>query len=407
MAARWFDAPFGARASGRLALAGVALGLGLGLSACGGGGVSVTDTTPSGPAPGVAGDWTWSLPPGFPVPAVPADNPMSAAKVELGRFLFYDARLSGNGTQACASCHQQDKAFTDGRTVALGSTGVPHPRNSQPLANVAYSPTLTWANPSLLTLEKQMEVPLFGDAPVEMGVNDGNKADVLARLQVADTGYAPRFAAAFPGQAEPISWANVIKAVASFQRSIISAGSRYDRFTAGTGTLTANELRGMQLFFGEKAECFHCHGSPNFNDQFAHATTRVLETPFHNTGLFNIGGTGAFPEPNRGVFELTGKPADMGMFRAQTLRNIGLTAPYMHDGSIATLEAVLDFYAAGGRNIESGPYAGDGRLNPLKSDLVSRIDLNAQEKSDLVAFLKTLTDHDLVNNPQFADPFKK
>jgi cytochrome c peroxidase len=405
MATRWLDDPQGARATGRLALAGATLALVL--SACGGGGVSVTDTTATGPGPGGDGGWTWSLPAGFPVPAVPADNPMSAAKVELGRFLFYDARLSGNGTQACASCHQQSKAFTDGLAVSIGSTGVPHPRNAQPLANVAYSPTLTWANPSLLTLEKQMEVPLFGDAPVEMGVNDGNKAEVLARLQAADSGYVARFAAAFPGQAEPISWANVIKAVASFQRSIISAGSRYDRFNAGTGTLTANELRGMQLFFGEKAECFHCHGSPNFNDQFAHATTRVLETPFHNTGLFNIGGTGAFPEPNRGVFELTGKPADMGMFRAQSLRNIELTAPYMHDGSIATLEAVLDFYAAGGRNIESGPHAGDGRRNPFKSDLVSRIDLNAQEKSDLVAFLKTLTDHDLVTNPKFADPFKK
>ncbi len=405
MATRWLNDPQGARATGRLALAGATLALVL--SACGGGGVSVTDTTATGPGPGGDGGWTWSLPAGFPVPAVPADNPMSAAKIELGRFLFYDARLSGNGTQACASCHQQSKAFTDGAAVSIGSTGMPHPRSAQPLVNVVYSPTLTWANPSLLTLEKQMEVPLFGDAPVEMGVNDGNKAEVLARLQAADSGYAARFAAAFPGQAEPISWANVIKAVASFQRSILSAGSRYDRFNAGTGTLTANELRGMQLFFGEKAECFHCHGSPNFNDQFAHATTRVLETPFHNTGLFNIGGTGAFPEPNRGVFELTGKPADMGMFRAQSLRNIELTAPYMHDGSIATLEAVLDFYAAGGRNIESGPQAGDGRRNPFKSDLVSRIDLNAQEKSDLVAFLKTLTDHDLVTNPKFADPFKK
>jgi cytochrome c peroxidase len=162
----------------------------------------------------------------------------------------------------------------------------------------------------------------------------------------------------------------------------------------------------MNLFFGEKAECFHCHGSPNFNDQFVHATTRVLETPFHNTGLYNIGGTGAFPEPNRGVFELTGLPKDMGMFRAQSLRNIAVTAPYMHDGSIATLEDVLDFYAAGGRNITSGPHAGDGRKNPLKSDLITLINLDAQEKADLVAFLKTLTDHDFLTNPKFADPFK-
>ena len=380
----------------------------LGLAGCGGGGVSVTDTASggagSGSTAGGDGQWRWELPADFPVPAVPADNPMSTAKVELGRYLFYDVRLSGNGTPACASCHQQDKAFTDGLATAIGSTGAAHPRAAQPLVNVAYHPTLTWANPSLVTLEKQMEVPLFGESPVEMGVNDGNKDAVLGRL-AGDPLYPPLFAAAFAQDTAPIRWDNVIKAIATFQRSIVSAGSRYDAFEAGKGTLSAQELRGMQLFFGEKAECFHCHSGPNFNDQFVHSTTRVLETPFHNTGLYNLGGTGAYPEPNRGVFELTGKPQDMGMFRAQSLRNVELTAPYMHDGSIPTLEAVLDFYAAGGRDITSGPYAGDGRANPLKDNLVSRIDLNEQEKADIVAFLKTLTDHDLITNPKYANPF--
>jgi cytochrome c peroxidase len=370
---------------------------------CGGGGVSVTDT---GGGSGGGADWTWSLPAGMPVPRVPESNPMSSAKVELGRYLFYDVRLSGNGTQSCASCHQQDKAFTDGLARSVGSTGEQHPRSAQPIVNVAYHPTLTWANPSLLTLEKQMEVPLFSEDPVEMGVNDGNKAEVLSRL-ASDPLYPSMFASAFGQASNPIQWDNIIKAIAAFQRSIISAGSRYDAFIAGTGTLTAQEQRGMQLFFGEKAECFHCHSGPNFNDQFVHATTRVLETPFHNTGLYNLDGAGAYPYPNRGVFELTGKASDMGMFRAQSLRNVELTAPYMHDGSIATLEDVLNFYAAGGRNITSGPYAGDGRRNPLKSDLVSRIDLNEQEKADIVAFLKTLTDHDLRTNPQYSDPFPR
>ncbi len=363
---------------------------------CGGNSVSVSDSS--------QGTWSWALPPNFPTPRVPADNLMNEAKVELGRFLFYDRRLSGNGTQACASCHHQDKAFTDGRALAIGSTGEMHPRSAQGLANVAYNTTLTWANPSLLSLEAQAQVPLFGERPVEMGVNDSNVTEVLARIQ-NDPAYPARFAAAFPGTAAPISWGNITRAIAAFQRTLISGNSRYDQFLQGKATLTPSEQRGLTLFNSEKAECFHCHGGFNFNDQVVHASTQVIDTPFHNTGLYNIGGTGAFPLGNQGLFEFTDKPADRGKFRAQSLRNVGVTAPYMHDGSITTLEEVLDFYAAGGRNITSGPHAGDGRLNPNKSEQISRIDLTAQEKADLVAFLKTLTDHDFLTNPKFANPF--
>lgn len=372
------------------------------LAGCGGGGVSVNDTVQ---APG-AGQWRWELPAHFPVPKVPESNPMSEAKVDLGRHLFYDRRLSGNGTQSCASCHHQDKAFTDGLGTAIGSTGMAHPRGAQGLANVAYHATLTWANPSLVTLEKQMEVPLFGDDPVEMGVNDHNRTEVLARLH-AEPVYAAKFAAAFPEAAQPMGWGQVIQAIASFQRTLLSGHSRYDQYLQGKAQLTVPETRGMALFFGEKAECFHCHGSFNFNDQIVHAASRMVETPFHNTGLYNLGGTGAFPEHNRGVFELTALVKDMGAFRAPSLRNVEVTAPYMHDGSVATLEAVLDFYADGGRRIASGPYAGDGRLNPHKSELISLIDLNAQDKSDLVAFLKTLTDHDFLQNPRHSDPWPR
>jgi cytochrome c peroxidase len=380
-----------------LGLSGTALLCGvLALGACGGGGVSVTETAASG--------WPLALPANFPPPAVPASNPLTVAKAELGRFLFYDKRLSGNGTQACASCHHQDKAFTDGRTLAIGSTGEQHPRNAQGLANVVYHPTLTWANPSLLSLESQMQVPLFGDNPVEMGVNEDNLNDVLDRIR-SDGRYPALFAQAFPGDSAPITWGNITRAVASFERTLISGNSRYDQFLQGRATLNAAEQRGLALFNGEKAECFHCHGGFNFNDQVVHASTRVLDTPFHNTGLYNIGGTGNFPAGNQGLFEFTAKPTDRGKFRAQSLRNVEVTAPYMHDGSIATLEAVLDFYAAGGRHITSGPNAGDGRAHPNKSDLIAQIDLNAQERADIVAFLKTLTDHEFITNPKFSDPF--
>lgn len=357
-------------------------------------------------APSAAAEgWAWALPPHVPEPRVPADNPMSPARVELGRHLFYDRRLSGNGSIACASCHLQAKAFTDGRARSPGATGELTPRNAPGLANSAWNATYTWANPALVSLERQMEVPLFGIDPVEMGVTDGNRAAILDRLR-AEPVYPPLFRAAFPDAAEPVTMANAIRAVAAFQRSIVSVDSRYDRYLQGREALTEAEQRGMALFFGERAECHHCHGSFNFNDQVVHARSREVETPFHNTGLYNLGGDGGFPYPNRGLFELTGDPADMGAFRAPSLRNVAVTAPYMHDGSVPTLEAVIEIYSEGGRDIRSGPFKGDGRLNPHKSGLITRIGLTAREKRDLLAFLGTLTDRTLLTDPRWSDPWK-
>lgn len=350
--------------------------------------------------------WQWRLPDGVSAPVVPADNPMSIAKVELGRFLFHDPRLSVNGTQSCSSCHTQASAFTDNRALSRGATGEVHPRNAQSLTNVAFNATFNWANPTVTTLEQQMLTPLFGNHPIELGVNDQNKPVILERLR-GDATYSKQFAAAFGSDAKNVNWDNVVKAIAAFERTLLSFDSRYDQFKAGKATLTASEDRGMRLFFGDKAKCASCHGSPNFNDQFVSSATQPFTPSFHNTGLFNIGGTGAFPEPNRGVFEITQLAQDMGKFRAASLRNVELTPPYMHDGSIVSLEAVLDFYAEGGRNIAAGLYAGDGRANPLKDPRLTGIQLSGDDKVDLVAFLKTLTDDGFVANPAFSDPFVK
>lgn len=350
------------------------------------------------------GDWEWVLPKNFPTPRVPAENPMSKAKVALGRRLFYDTRLSGNGTQSCGSCHMQRYAFTDRRARAVGSTGMIHPRSAPSLANVAYNATLAWANPAIVRLERQATVPLFGDDPIEMGVNDRNKRAVLTRLR-RDQVYRRLFPRAFPGRKRPISWHSITQALAAFQRTLISGNSRYDRYLAGKGTLTTAERRGMNLFFSEKAECFHCHSGYNFNDQATHVGARRTRPLFHNTGLYNVDGDGAFPADNQGLIEVTGRPEDMGAFRAPTLRNIAVTAPYMHDGSITTLREVVDFYAAGGRVIADGPNAGDGRANPHKSDLITNISLTEQEREDLVAFLKTLTDRRFLSDPRFSNPF--
>lgn len=359
-----------------------------------------------GGTPAAGGDWVWHLPAGFPAPLVPADNPMSEQKFQLGRHLFHDRRLSGNGTMACASCHLQRLAFTDGQAVSTGSTGDQTARSSMSIANVAYYPTLTWANPSQASLEIQAVVPMFVEnLAVELGINEQNKAAVLARFQ-QDADYQKRFKAVFPDEAEPISFINIVKAIAAFQRGVISGDSKFDRARRGELQLSAEEERGRQLFESEQAQCSGCHSGFNFSDQTMHAGSTRIEQPFHNTGLYNLDGQGAYPADNPGLIGVLPQPAaNMGRFRVPSLRNIAVTAPYMHDGSIATLPAVLDFYADHGRHIRSGPLQGDGRRNPYKDARIDRIRLDARDKADLLAFLQSLTDEAFLSNPRYADPF--
>ncbi len=352
-----------------------------------------------------ATDYAWELPAGFPVPAVPENNAMTEAKVELGRYLFYDTRLSGNNTMSCSSCHHQEKAFSDGLAVSVGSTGESHMRNSQSLANVAYNSTFTWGNPVLTEIEQQVVIPLFGEFPVEMGVT-GSEDAVLARLE-QEALYRELFAQAFPDEGQPITFHNVVAALSSFVRTMISGDSAYDRFVyqSDRDALSESALRGMNLFLSEKFECHHCHGGFNFTLSTRHAESTFTEAPFFNTGLYNIDGEGTYPRGNTGAFEITGEPADMGRFRPPTLRNIELTAPYMHDGSIATLEDVIQFYAEGGRVIEAGPHTGDGRTNPYKSNFIPGFEITEQEEEDLINFLHSLTDENFTTDPAFSDPF--
>lgn len=349
--------------------------------------------------------WVWDLPPGFPVPFVPDDNPMSHAKVELGRHLFYDTRLSGNETQACASCHDQARAFTDGAAVSLGSTGDATPRNSMSLFNVGYFSTFTWGNPLLLSLESQAQVPLLGMRPIELGAA-GREVEVLDRLR-DEPRYAALFPRAFPDEtADPFSIANVTRALAAFQRSMVAGGSPFDRrvYRGEMDAMTPAAVRGLTLFNSERLECFHCHNGFLLSDA-ARWEGSAPTARFHNTGLYNVGGDGSYPAPNTGVHEISGEPADMGRFRAPSLRNVAVTAPYMHDGSIATLSEVLDHYAAGGRTIASGPHAGVGSASPYRSELVPGFVLTEEERADVIAFLEALTDEGALNDPRFADPW--
>jgi methionine-rich copper-binding protein CopC len=175
----------------------------------------------------------------------------------------------------------------------------------------------------------------------------------------------------------------------------------------GKARFTPQERRGLELFMGEEAECHHCHGSFIFNDQTTFVGSPRQRPLFHNTGLYNLGGTGAFPEPNRGVYEITGKPEDMGRFRAPSLRNVGRTAPYMHDGSIASLPEAIDHYDRGGRLIAEGPLAGDGSQNPYRDPLIQPIGLSPEDRGALVAFLLTLNEPDFSRDPRFSNPFER
>ncbi len=370
---------------------------------------SVADTDTSGESSSSSGEpsggWEWDLPPGFPVPRVPEDNPMTAEKVELGRHLFYDVRLSANGTQSCSSCHEQALAFADGRDLPQGSTGDTVPLNSMALVNVAYNATHTWASPVFENLSEQAAIPLFGEDPVELGAHLA-EAEILGRFEKHPL-YQTLFAEAYPDADERVSWINIRRAIASFERTLISGNAPYDRYTAGdTDAMSESAIRGLNLFVSERFECHHCHNTFNLSASVVHEGTVFETRPFFNTGLYNVGRTGAYPEHGEGLFRFTGDPDDMGKFKPPTLRNIVLTGPYMHDASIATLDEVLDFYAAGGRNIVDGPNAGDGRLNPNKSSFVSGFELSEQERADFLAFFAALTDEEFISNPAIANPWK-
>jgi cytochrome c peroxidase len=271
------------------------------------------------PPPNKLERYVWHLPAGFPEPAVPADNPMSEEKVALGAELFRDPRLSVSGDYSCQSCHAPERAFTDGRALARGATGASIPLNAPTLFNVAYNPALGWREPGTATLEAQMRGPLFNEHPPELGLA-GREALVEDALR-RDAKLAARFAAVFPREDSPVSMSNVIRAIAAFQRTLISGNSPFDRYVFGGdhAALTQRQKQGLELFFSAEAGCARCHSGLNFSGPW-----RDGEHP-DTAASYADNGTGE-------------------ALRVPTLRNVARTAPYMHDGRYATLEAVFDHY---------------------------------------------------------------
>jgi cytochrome c peroxidase len=350
-------------------------------------------------------EWKWNLPAGVSSPHVPDLNPMNQDKVRLGRFLFYDSKLSEHGALSCASCHDPKQGFADPRGISISGSGEPLRKNAPGLANVGYQKILTWANPTLGTLEAQALVPLFGDNPEELHA----AGTIGAFLEIArDTWpYRNLFPAAFDGANDPFSVSNIGRAIAAFERSIVSFGSPFDRYLQGDShALNPDAIRGKDLFFSDRFGCGSCHSGRNLTLAAPLEGPQVSDEPImRNTGLYNLEGRGLYPSNAPGLSEFSGKASDHGKFRIPSLRNVSLTAPYMHDGSIPSLDQVLDHYAAGGRRLDPGTHSGDGRLNPYKDALIRGFSIDADERRALLAFLESLTDPTLATNQAYANPW--
>jgi len=320
---------------------------------------------------------TLDVPADWPPLLMPEENPLTEEGVALGRRLFYDPILSKDSTVSCATCHQQYLAFTDGRPLAVGVDGRHGRRSAMSLANVGFQYRGLFWDGRVPDLETQSLHPVTD--PNEMN-NDWS--EVVERLrQHAD--YPEFFRAAFGDQ--PIDSVHVGRALAQFERTLISADSRYDQMTRGEINFTLAEQRGWAIFFDASmrlphAECNHCHVDPFF-----------ANPQFQNNGLAKTTSKSGLYDKGRG--DVTGNQYDNGKFKVPTLRNIALTAPYMHDGRFATLEEVLEHYDQGGHaGINVSP-----NVRPLH--------LSAEDKQDLLAFLHSLTDSTFLINEAYRNPF--
>ncbi len=304
----------------------------------------------------------------FPAMSIPTNNPQSAAKIELGRQLFYDQRLSADNTVSCSSCHSQNFAFSNaGNAVSTGIDGQKGSRNAPSLGNVGYRKSLFWEGGS-----PSLELQAMG--PITSHDEMGMEPEVLVKKLRAIAGYDKQFKSVFK---DGVTMLNITRALASFERTLITNSSPYDRFNAGDQkAMSAAAIRGLELFFGEKGDCFHCHGGFNFTNE-----------GLHNTGLYKV-------YKDEGLARITKRKEDVGKFKTPSLRNVVLTAPYMHDGSRKTLRDVLNDYNTGGQPHDNA----DGLMRPLE--------LSKQDIDDLIAFLEALTDPALIKNPKFAKPAK-
>lgn len=308
-------------------------------------------------------------------PVVPNNNPQTVEGVALGKKLFFDTILSGDGSMSCASCHSPENAFADNTPTSDGIDGLFGTRNSMPLFNLAwnYDERFAWDGKEL-SLERQAIEPVQN--PIEMHSNWG---ETIAKL-TAHPDYPELFRLAF--NTSLITKELTAKAIAQFERTLISANSKFDRFSLGLTVLTPEEQNGLNVFMDEtRGDCFHCHGNPN--------NPLWTDNMFHNNGLDSN-------FTDLGLALVTGDPNDNGKFKSPSLRNLSFTAPYMHDGRFATLDEVINFYSEGLQNSPT--------IDPLMKKVgEGGVQLSIQDKADLKAFLLTLSDPSFLNNPDLQN----
>lgn len=298
------------------------------------------------------------IPKGFPAPDIPADNALTENRVKLGKMLFFDKALSLDSSISCGSCHFAEHAFTDPRRFSLGVNDSLSLRNAMPIFNLAYNRSFFWDG-GVPTLELQVLAPIENHLEMNLSLQEAE-----ARIK-QNPQYRELFRKAY--NREPDLY-GLVRAIASYERTLISGNSKYDKYVYQNdkSVLNPSELRGMQVFFGEKAECFHCHTGFNFSDQ-----------TFQNNGLYA-------EYADQGRARITGRNLDIGKFKVPSLRNLSYTAPYMHDGSLNTLEEVVQHYMSGGKN------------HPNQNPTIRPFTLTPEEQEDLIAFLKTLDDSEFV-----------
>ncbi|MFY7965714.1 MAG: cytochrome c peroxidase [Chitinophagaceae bacterium] len=318
-----------------------------------------------------------------------------SSEAQIGRLLFFDTRLSVNGTKSCASCHLPELAFTDGFKTPLGAMGDAVKRNTPTLVNLADNETYNWAAESIVSLEQQSNIPLFGIHPIEMG-NDSNNIHFLEFVYI-DKNYATLLKSC---KIEKIDWNIVKHLIATYVRTFKFQNAKYDLVVKGKAKFTNDELAGKKLFFSDKLNCRKCHSGNDFDEP---EFTRMNK--YQNIGLYNIGKDSLYANDDNGLFNESNDKDDIGKFKIPSLRNIMLTAPYFHDGSAANINDVIDSYSKGGRDIKDGPFKGDGRLHPSKNQFIEGFKITQKEHHQLISFLKTLTDTSYLKNPFYNNPF--
>ncbi len=312
-----------------------------------------------------------SYPSSFPSPNLPPDNPLTEAGFNLGKHLFYDPILSSDNTVSCASCHKQEYAFGDNTQYSMGVNQSVGDRNAPTIINLAFQTKFDWDGKST-SIEEQAVRPIFN----EIELHNNNWGEVIDRLEQS-TLYNQLFCDAFGTSS--IDSLHILKALAQFERALTSTDSKFDKWIRGEVMFTNEEIDGFNIYSTERGDCFHCHPTGLFTDNF-----------FHNNGLdtdFN----------DMGRYDVTGDNNDMGSFKSPTLRNIEYSAPYMHDGRFNTLEEVIDHYNSGGYPSPT--------VDPLMKYVGVGLFLTPQEKYNLKAFLLTLSDESFITNPDFSNPF--